>query len=75
MESVSDRALTFLRTLPDADDQLFAILRVREMTLANAAVTLVEIKEYVATGDLGAGRAMIQHAKGRRQNQRRSCSD
>lgn len=37
------------------------------MLPSDCLLTMLEVEEYVATGDIGAGRAMIQHARARRQ--------
>ncbi|MEO6004950.1 MAG: hypothetical protein ABIZ04_03835 [Opitutus sp.] len=46
---------------------IFHMLGAPRMLPADSALTLLEVEDYVSTGDIGAGRAMIQHARARRQ--------
>ena len=38
-----------------------------DMGMLDAMLTAREVKEYVESGDSGAARALLQHAKGRRE--------
>ena len=68
METLTDCQIKTARTSDEPVFELMFLLKIETMSPADYVRTKREIIEYVQTGDLGAGRALIQHAKGRRAN-------
>jgi hypothetical protein len=64
---LTEETLSLLRHQPDAIAVITALLGVKEMGPADHIRTKHEVRDYVATGDPGAARAVLQHAKDRRE--------
>jgi len=64
---MNDDTLAFFRIQPDALRLLATLLRIQEMLSADQIHTRREIRTYLESGDPGAARALIQHAKARRE--------
>ena len=63
----NEELLADLRSRPDALNTIFAIVRVREMGPADHIRTRHEVRHYIESGGIAAARALIQHAKARRE--------
>ena len=65
---ISEGTLAWLRMQQgDCVPIMTAILGVAEMGPADHLRTRDEVRDYVESGDVGAARALIQHAKARRE--------
>jgi hypothetical protein len=75
-EDLTDETLAWLRTQDHVPLALItALLGAADMAREDHLLTSYEVMEYVESGDVGAARALLQHAKARRQYGARSCSD
>jgi hypothetical protein len=63
---IDAKDLAALRTEPDALPVITALLGIEEMAPADRFRTKDEVKEYIASGNPDEARAIIQHAKSRR---------
>ena len=71
MTTITEDALAQARSLPDAVHEICSGLVIHEMAPADYILTKREVRDYVASGDIGAARALIQHVKARRENWRK----
>ena len=62
---MTDETLSFFRTQSQALEFLTVLLRLRDMVTADRLLLTREMLAYVESGDIGAGRALVQHARGR----------
>ena len=67
MKTATEESIVYARTLPDAVDCICDLVGVRYMAPSERLFTREEAKDYVVSGDVGAGRALLQHAKARRE--------
>ena len=62
---MTDETLSFFRDKPQALEFLTALLRIKDMVTADRLHLTREMIAYVESGDIAAGRALLQHARGR----------
>jgi hypothetical protein len=72
---MSETTLAFFRPQFGAERMLGALLQVKAMAWTDRVQSEREIREYLETGDVGAARALIQHARARRNAARIELAD
>lgn len=72
---MSEDTLEFFRPQFGAERMLRALLQVGDMAPHDQVQSLREILEYIDSGDVGAARALIQHARARRNALRVELAD
>jgi len=66
MKAATEQSIAYARTLPDAVDCICDMVGGRYMSASDQVFTRDEAQDYVLSGDVGAARALLQHAKARR---------
>ena len=72
MASIMEEAFALARSYLNAVAEICEVLEVHRMSPADHIQTAHEVRDYVASGDVGELRALMQHAKARRENWSRS---
>ena len=72
---MTDDTLSFFRKQSQALEFLTVLLRLKDMVAADRVLLTREMLAYVKSGDIGAGRALVQHARGRWEESVRKRAD
>ena len=67
MTSIMEAGIAHARSFPNAVSEICDVLGVRQMRRGDHSRTKLEVRDYVVSGDIGALRALLQHAKARRE--------